>query len=194
MDGIECDEEAISAVADHVGGFFAGHEVDSTLYDLGRSRRAAVPGLRILTVAPGPRADGWTYVTAGCWGAANEEGQGLELVLSAPGRDEGFVELLAMVAYYHATRWLELRHSVPIGRPWAPGSSCDHLLVSRPRLHGPAFEYCSLPGGRARLLEIVPVTAAELAFRREHGHEALERLFEETGTVPTDPHRPCAVA
>jgi len=193
MTGIECDDEAISAVADHVGGFFTGHEITSTVYDLGRSRRGAVPGLRILTVAPGPRADGWTYVTAGCWGAANKEGHGLELVLSAPCHDESFVELLAMVAYYHATRWLELRHSVPIGKPWAPGSSCDHLLVSHP-FHGPAFEHCSLPGGRARLLWILPVTAAELAFRREHGHEALERLFDETGAVPTDPHRPSVVA
>lgn len=193
MDENERGEEAIRTVEEHVRGFFDGHEVDSAPYDLGTSRRAAVPGLRILTVGPGPRSEGWNYVTAGCWLPANEEGQGHELLLSAPTRDGEFVELLAMVAFYHATRVLAVRHSVPIGRPWAPGSACDHLLVQRPYPHGPAFEHCLLPEGRARILWLMPVTAEELAFRREYGHEALERVFDETAVDPTDPRRLSAV-
>ncbi|MEV7286305.1 suppressor of fused domain protein [Streptomyces sp. NPDC093252] len=42
----------------------------------------------------------------------------------------------------------------------------------------------------ARILWALPVTAAEMAHRREHGHEALERLFDEHAIVPTDPRRP----
>jgi len=193
MDERARGREAIRAVEDHVREFFAGHECESLPYDLGASRRAAVPGLRILAVGPGPRSGHWNYVTAGCWGPANEEGQGHELLLVAPAGDEGFVELLAMVAFYHATRFLAVRHSVPIGRPWAPGSVCDHLLVVRPSLHGPAFEHCPLPEGRTRILWLMPVTAAELAFRREFGHESLERLFEGRGVDPADPRRLSAV-
>ncbi|MFE7385295.1 hypothetical protein ACFU9F_33580 [Streptomyces zhihengii] len=31
----------------------------------------------------------------------------------------------------------------------------------------------------------MPVTAAEIEFRRHHGHEALEQLFDETEIIPT---------
>ncbi|MEV6029373.1 hypothetical protein [Streptomyces sp. NPDC052036] len=36
---------------------------------------------------------------------------------------------------------------------------------------------------------MLPVTAAEIAFRRRYGQEALERLFDEAQIVPTDPFR-----
>lgn len=71
-----------------------------------------------------------------------------------------------------------------------PGSHCDHLLISLPYPHGPDLEHCPLPDGHARILRALPVTAAETAYRREHGHNALERLFDEHAIVPTDPRRP----
>ncbi|UUY45982.1 suppressor of fused domain protein [Streptomyces yangpuensis] len=49
------------------------------------------------------------------------------------------------------------------------------------------------PGGHARVLWTLPVTSAEIEFRRSHGHEALERLFDEAGIVPTDPYRASVV-
>ncbi|MFF1407494.1 hypothetical protein [Streptomyces sp. NPDC058294] len=61
-----------------------------------------VPDLRFLTVAPGPRADSWAYITAGCWSTVETDGHGLEFVFTAPVREERFAELLAMTAYYHA--------------------------------------------------------------------------------------------
>ncbi|MFF0298846.1 suppressor of fused domain protein [Kitasatospora sp. NPDC004614] len=114
--------------------------------------------------------------------------------MTAAGKDPRFAELLTMVASYHASHRLGIEHSFPIGEPWLPGSACDHLLLSLPYLHGPALEHCPLPGGgEARVLWLLPVTSAEIAFRRAHGHEALEQLFDEHAIDPTDPRRPSVV-
>ncbi|MFF7314053.1 suppressor of fused domain protein [Streptomyces sp. NPDC008137] len=78
---------------------------------------------------------------------------------------------------------------MPIGDPWVPGSICDHLLISLPCLHGPDLEHCAVPGGHARIVWTLPVTTAEIEFRRSHGHEALEQLFDEAEIIPTDPFR-----
>ncbi|MGW4890871.1 suppressor of fused domain protein [Kitasatospora sp. NPDC004240] len=186
----EWGSRAADAVEAHVRGFFAGHGVEAVEVDPGPERRGVVPGLRVLVVGPGPRGDAWAYVTAGC----ADEGKGLEFVMTAHVRDHRFVELMAMVASYHrGGRRLDLEHSMPIGEPWVPGSSCDHLLISLPYLHGPELEHCPLPDGRARVLWALPVTAAEIAYRRTHGHGALEELFDEAGIIPTDPFRASVV-
>ncbi|WP_030462896.1 suppressor of fused domain protein [Kitasatospora sp. NRRL B-11411] len=170
------DHTSAAAVESHVRAFFAGHPVRSTAPDPGS-------GLRILAAGPGPRGGGWSYLTAGC-GA-------VEFVLCGAADDPRFAELLGMVASYHAAHRLDVEHSLPIGEPWLPGSACDHLLVSLPYLHGPELEHCPLPdGGHARVLWLLPITAAEAAFRRAHGHEALERLFDGHGIEPLDPRRP----
>ncbi|MEW2303142.1 suppressor of fused domain protein [Streptomyces sp. NPDC006655] len=63
------------------------------------------------------------------------------------------------------------------------------MLISLPYLHGSGLEHCPLPEERARVVRALPVTAAEIEFRVAHGHEALERLFDEARIVPTDPFR-----
>ncbi|MGW1226015.1 suppressor of fused domain protein [Streptomyces sp. NPDC001478] len=182
------------AVESHVRDFFAGHSVDVVDYDVGAERRWALPGLRVLVVGPGPRDSGWAYVTAGCGFVAGPGEQGLEFVMTARVRDRRFIDLVAMTAFYHRSGHpLGLRHSMPLGEPWLPGSSCDHVLITLPYLHGPGLEHCPVPGGRARVLWVLPVTAAEIDFRREHGHEALEQLFDDVGIVPTDPFRASVV-
>ncbi|MFD8912298.1 suppressor of fused domain protein [Streptomyces sp. NPDC059575] len=186
----EARESAAEAVESHVRAFFAGHAVEAVDFDLGPERREVVPELRVLVVGPGPRGDGWAYVTAGCWAAMEEVDDGLEFVMTAHVRDQRFIELMAMIAYYHCGgHRLGLEHSMPIGEPWVPGSTCDHLLVSLPYLHGPDLEHCPVPGGHARILWTLPVTTAEIEFRRRHGHEALERLFDAAEIIPTDPFR-----
>lgn len=182
---------AAEAVEAHVRAFFDGHAVEVVTYDLGPGRREVVPGLRVLVVGPGPRGDSWAYVTAGCWAVGEEKGgHGLEFVMTGSVRDQRFVELVAMIAYYHCGGHpLDLEHSMPIGEPWVPGSACDHLLISLPHLHGPDLERCPVPEGHARILWALPVTAAEIEFRRRYGHEALERRFDEAGIIPTDPFR-----
>ncbi|WP_416978942.1 suppressor of fused domain protein [Streptomyces sp. T028] len=118
----------------------------------------------------------------------------LEFVLTAHVRDQLFIDLMAMIAYYHCGgHQLDLERSMPIGGPWAPGSACDRLLISLPFLHGPDLEHCPLPGGHARILWALPVTAAEIEFRRREGHEALEQLFDDAEIVPTDPLRASVV-
>ncbi|WP_416967649.1 suppressor of fused domain protein [Streptomyces sp. 4F14] len=39
----------------------------------------------------------------------------------------------------------------------------------------------------------LPVTPEEIAYRREHGTEALEQLFDDHALLPTDPHRESVV-
>ncbi|MER6029911.1 hypothetical protein [Streptomyces sp. NPDC001851] len=125
-----------------------GHSVEVVVCDLGSERREAVPDLRVLVVDPGPRSASWAYVTAGCWAAMEKDGHGLEFVMTARVRDRRFIDLMAMIACYHCGgHQLDLEHSMPIGEPWVPGSTCDHLLISLPYLHGPGLEHCPLPGG-----------------------------------------------
>lgn len=134
---------AADAIESHVRAFFTGHAVEVVDYDLGPERREAVPDLRVLVVEPGPRSDNWAYVTAGCWASMEEHGYGLEFAMTAPVRDQRFIELMTMIAYYHCGgHQLDLEHSMPIGEPWMPGSTCDHLLISLPYLHGPDLEHC----------------------------------------------------
>lgn len=142
---------AAEAVESHVRAFFEGHSVEVVACDLGPERRQVAPDLRILVVGPGPRSDSWTYVTAGCWAAMEKDGHGLEFVMIAHVRDQRFIELMAMIAYYHCGgHQLDLEHSMPIGEPWVPGSTCDHLLISLPYLHGPDLEHCPLRSARVR--------------------------------------------
>ncbi|MFD8723303.1 suppressor of fused domain protein [Streptomyces sp. NPDC059629] len=53
----------------------------------------------------------------------------------------------------------------------------------------PTSNTVRFPGGHARILWALPVTAAETEFGRHHGHEALERLFDQAEIIPTDPFR-----
>ncbi|MFC9295043.1 suppressor of fused domain protein [Streptomyces sp. NPDC057011] len=185
---------AAEAVEAHVRAFFEGHSVEVVASDLGPDRRDVVPDLRVLVVSPVSRCDSWSYVTAGCWAAMEKDGNGLEFVMAAHVRDQRFIDLMTMIAYYHCGgHQLDLEHSMPIGEPWVPGSTCDHLLISLPYLHGPDLEHCPLPGGHARILWTLPVTAAEIEFRRHEGHEALELLLDAAGIIPTDPSRSSAV-
>lgn len=150
-----------------------------------------VPDLHILSVDP-PEG-GRLYATAGLWDATRENGHGLEFVLHARTPDTVLhVETLTMVAYYHASGGdytLGHGHTVDIGRPWTPGSSCDHLLISLPYPWGPQLEMCDLPGGHARVLWLLPITRAEKTFRHTHDLEALEQRFEDAEIDPTDPYR-----
>lgn len=188
---------AAEALDRHVRQFFAGHSVGTAHYDLGDGRRGMARDLRILEVGPGPRGNLWTYVTVGCWARAHHQGHGLEFIMTAPVSDPRFADVLAMTAFYHCggpePHRLDLGHSLPMGEPWTPGSTCEYLLVSLPYLHGPDLERCALPDGHARLLWLLPVTESEIAFRRKHGTEALEQLFDEAEINPVDPRRPAVV-
>jgi hypothetical protein len=51
------------------------------------------------------------------------------------------------------------------------------------------LETCTVPGGDIRVLWLLPITAAEKAFRHTHNLEELEQRLEAAEIIPTDPHR-----
>jgi hypothetical protein len=176
-------------MCEHLHDRFLGREV-AVLAPAPGPIQDLVPDLRILSLTP-PEG-GRLYATTGLWDATEQDGHGMELVLHAPEADEVHVETLTMVAYYHATGGeyaLGHGHTVPIGRPWVRGSSCDHLLVSLPYPWGPELETCTVPGGHIRVLWLLPITAAEKTFRHVHDLDALEQRLEAAGVLPTDPRR-----
>lgn len=128
--------------------------------------------------------------------ANSDDGHGLEFLITAPESDVRMVELLTMVAYYHAgpeSQRLDVGHTVPIGEPWLPMSACDHLLVGLPYAYGPELERCQWRGGHARLLALVPITEQERAYKVHHGADALEARLEGAAAMVVDPARPSVV-
>jgi hypothetical protein len=158
--------ELWTAVRQHIQQFFAGHTCVEHQWNDGPAT-SELPELRIAEFAPGPRTGFWVYTTLG------------EFILIAPARDQCHVELLTMAAWYHSRERLGLGHTVPIGRPWLPGSSCEHLLVSLPYPFGPELEVCCVRDCTVHVLWLLPITAAERAFKIREGLEALEQQFDE---------------
>jgi hypothetical protein len=114
------------------------------------------------------------------------------LTKSAQSCDDALVETLTAVAHYHRTeRPLKLGESVNFGRPWTDGSSCTRGLISLPYLDGPKLEW--LPEPKIRFLWLIPVTEAEIDFKKIHRVDALERRFEEAAYDYLDPLRASVV-
>jgi hypothetical protein len=104
------------------------------------------------------------------------------------GPSSEIIEVLTAVAHYHRTgRALGLGHSVNFGRPWVAGSACTHGLLSLPYLDGPDLEWLAAP--RVRFLWMIPITEAEVRFKKTHGMEALEQKLEESRFDFLDPLR-----
>jgi hypothetical protein len=111
--------------------------------------------------------------------SAQADADPLELHLFSPIQSDSLVELLAATAHYHLTgEYLGLNHTVNFGRPWLPGSLCDHGLISLPYLDGPALEWLICANIKVRFLWLIPITKAEVEFKKRHGIETLESIFE----------------
>lgn len=123
------------------------------------------------------------------------DSQRLELHLRArPNKEykDSLVELLTIVAHYHRTgSSLGLAHSVNFGRPWVAGSSCSHGVISLPYEDGPSLEYLDEP--EVRFLWLIPVTRAEVDYKKLHGMDSLEERFENAGFDYLDPERASVV-
>jgi len=198
--GAGLDGSAAARAADAVDrclhDVFVGHSLESLTQDEGPIY-ARVPDFRVHAVSPGPRHPGrWTYVTTGCWSAANHHGHGHEFVLTTYEFTRRAVELLAITAHFHAGPPIErlgLGHTTNLGEAWLPGSACDHTLLSLPYPWLPDLEIVSWDGGHAEMLWVLPITRRERDFKREHGLEALERRFEAAGLDYTDTARASVV-
>jgi hypothetical protein len=180
-----------TALTAHLDSFFTGHTSAWRTWPFGPIYQR-VPGFRVFVASPGPRLAAWTYITSGCWQATEQDGHGLEFILTANQDLDRCVELLAVSAFYHAgppSQRLDHGHTVNFGQPWLPGSTLDHALVSLPYSYGPDLEICAWDRGHARLLSLLPISRAERDFRHDHGLEALEQRFEQAQVDYTNPQR-----
>jgi hypothetical protein len=165
-----------SALLDHVDTFWTRQRKELV-------RVGTVDGCPDLRVArmhtPDNPTDPWAHLTVGAWELHVDDGEGVELLLLAGDADPVHVDTLAIAVRRHAARALRLGDVVPLGRPWAPGSGCDHALVTLPYPYGATLERVNAPGFPIRIAWLVPITAKEAAFREQHGQEALERRLQD---------------
>jgi len=183
--------DAGDALGQHIRGFFAGHKIAKRTWPL-VPIETRIPGFFVHEIEPGPRFPGWTYVSSGCWRATAENGHGLEFVLSARNADQRHLELVSMAGYYHAgpkSQRLDVGHTLPIGEPWSVPGSLDHLFVSQPYAYAPDLDGLRWQTGHARLLSLMPITAAERDFKIAHGQEALEQRLEDEAVDFLNPSR-----
>lgn len=144
----------------------------------------------VLEFPPGPRSDRWTYVSVGCGTVQPDGGRRIEFILCARESSERHVEIVERTAFYHVNgHTLDVGHTLPIGQPWLPGGTLDHLLVARPYPFGPMLERFRSGRHHAQLLWLVPITRAESELRHEKGLDALESRLESSGIDYTDPSR-----
>lgn len=149
----------------------------------------------VVECAPTARRSMWTYGT--CCMSQLRDDSPLELHLFSPERSHMHIELLTVVAHYH---WREkrigLHDTVNFGRGWLPESHCDHGLVSLPYLDGPTLEWIHVknPACTVRFLWLIPITRAEVEYKKLYGVEALERRLEQARFNYVDPYRPSVVS
>ena len=151
-----------------------------------------LPRFRVRRIAPTHGDQPWIYATIGAWAASGPGEPALEFFLLSPVESPLHVELLSMVANYHA----DVRYRVgvgsviDIGRGWLPGSSLDHLVVSLPYPLGPTFEWVHLGESHVRYLWLLPIYPSESALITSRGLEALEAKLESNAVDVLDPVRP----
>jgi hypothetical protein len=184
------EADANTAVRQHLRRFFAGHPCEEHQWTLGPAAEE-LPRLRVAEFAPGPKTGLWVYATVGAWEARADPR--LEFLIAASERDQRHVELVTMAAWYHGRRGLGTGHTLPIGEPWLPDSTCEFLLVSLPYPFGPDLEVCNFADWHLHVLWLLPITAAEREFKVREGVEALEQRFDACGLEYWVPDRASAV-
>lgn len=142
----------------------------------------------ILIFPPSNFRDMWTYSTVGM--SSMQDDQPIELHIFSSKEDDGMIELLTVVAYYHIkTSKLNLNHTVNFGRPWQDDSYCNHGIISLPYLDGEELETMVINGKKVKFFWLLPVSKTEVDYKKEYGVDALEKLFEERGLDYVNPDR-----
>jgi hypothetical protein len=185
MVGPGTDVDAQTAIEGHLKHGFPGQRV---VVQGWRTEAMSAPDVRVLRVDPETRGGLWLHVSSGA-SASREGPEGSEFVLVTPFKTLRAVELLAMVVYFHGVQELAVGDTVSVGEPWLPGSSCGHLLVSSPYLLADELWTLPLPERLVNFRWVIPITAAERAYAKDKGLEALEQRFEVAGLEYWDPHR-----
>lgn len=172
------------AVISHLAKQWPGRKIKEYEWTLGPIA-SSISNFRVAEVCSGAADEPWIYSSCGAWKVQTAEDSRYEFFLMAPLDNAAHVETLTMLANYHADERYGVRPGaiINLGRPLVDGSSCDHLLVSLPYMHGTNFEWLGLASDlpKIRFLWLVPITAREAALANSAGVEALEVLFEERG-------------
>lgn len=138
--------------------------------------------------APAGKRRVWVYAT--CCMSKPQDETPVELHLFSSEKDTGLVELLTVAAYFHKTRHrLNLWHTVNFGRPWRQNSCCEHGYISLPYLDGPKLETLPFLEDIIKFYWLIPITKAEVEFKKTEGIDKLEALFESSGFDYLDPYR-----
>lgn len=147
---------------------------------------------RVLEFPPTKKREMWTYATVGMSSLLDQEP--IELHLFSYDKDESLIELLTAVAYYHQNNaYLNLHHTVNFGRSWMGKSMCNHGFISLPYLDGPDLENLSVNESVVKFYWLIPINALELTYKKEHGTDALEEKFDESGLDYLNPERESVV-
>ena len=150
------------------------------------------PEFTVLAFPPHPGRTRWTYATCGM--SLPEDHEPMELHIFSPIRSESLVELLFAIAHFHRTgAKLDLGHTVNFGRPWLNASQCSYGFVSLPYIDGPDLENLEYSDRVGKFYWLIPITKAELEFKKAEGVEALETRFDESGFDYAEPTRASVV-
>lgn len=149
---------------------------------------------RVLAFKPTEKRSYWIYATCGM--SEIEYNNLIELHLFSLTMDSEIVELLTVIAYYHCnTKKIGLHDTLNFGRSWQKASICKYGLISLPYIHGPDLEnlFLSKIHRIAKFYWVIPVTKQEVDYKIDHGIDAIEKVFEETGIDYINPLRDSVV-
>lgn len=137
---------------------------------------------RVLEFSPHGDRTIWTYAT--CCMSQPEDQQPIELFIFSEIQNSELIELLTTVVYYHRnTSKLGLNHTLNFGKPWQKESKCEYGFISLPYLDGPDLENLLIHETHKQVgfYWLIPVTKAEVDFKKKFGVEALEMKFDTPG-------------
>lgn len=148
------------------------------------------PDFCVLEFAPFEGRTMWTYATNGMSILLGR--RTIELHIFSSIQDDSLVELLTVIAHYHATgNEIQLGHTVNFGKPWQDNSKCTYGLISLPYMDGPDLE--SFPAYSTECYWLVPITLQERDYKIKFGLESLEEKFDLIGLDYVNPNRASAV-
>ncbi|HEY9001789.1 MAG TPA: suppressor of fused domain protein [Mucilaginibacter sp.] len=149
----------------------------------------------ILEFEPSLNRNMWTYSTCGM--STFTHIRPIELHVFSSIQDDSILELLTSVSYYHnVDDNLDLGHTVNFGRSWQDSSTCSYGLISLPYLDGPDLEIFNPSKEGLKIVHcywLIPITEAELEFKKQFGLETLEERFDETQFNYVNPQRESVV-
>lgn len=164
-------------------------EVEPKIYYFDKGPSNELPhNFRVLEFPPHKNRKMWAYAT--CCMSQEMDNLGLELHMFSSKKDTEIIELLTIVAHFHRTEHnLGLNHTVNFGRPWQDESKCNFGFISLPFIDGPLLENMQYHSQTIKFYWLIPITKAEVEFKKENGTEALENAFEKANFNYLNPNR-----